>query len=108
MRFNWLRRIRKRRPIIPVPVVAREIELPNLGRVMVTRSIDCIGDSCPRPQLLTMKALEQMRDGEIMELLSDNPASAEAIPAMMLVLYSTHLATIKEGENWRIYVRKGL
>ena len=107
MRFTWWKRIRKRRPTPPVPVAAQEIELPNVGRITVARSIDCIGDSCPRPQLLTMKTLEQMRDGEIMELLSDNPTSVEAIPAMMLVLYRTHLVTVKEGENWRIYVRKG-
>ncbi|KAA3626548.1 MAG: sulfurtransferase TusA family protein [Proteobacteria bacterium] len=108
MRVSWLRRFRKRDPVPPAPVVTRDIELPGLGSITVSRSIDCTGDSCPRPQLLTMKTLEQMREGEIMELLSDNPASVEAIPAMMLVLYSTHLATIKGDGGWRIYVRKGL
>jgi len=33
-----------------------------------------------------MKTLEQMQDGEVLELLVDNPSSIEAIPAMTLTL----------------------
>lgn len=70
-------------------------------------TIDCYGAVCPRPQLLTMKAIDQMSDGEVLELLIDNPSSVEAIPSMGMALGSTHLATVKDGQGWRIYVRKG-
>lgn len=101
-----LRRFRKKKEP-PVSVGARQVDLPRIGLVTVTRSLNCMGASCPRPQLLTMRALNEAREGEVVEMLSDNPNSVEAIPAMMLVLCSTHLVTIKDAGYWRIYVRKG-
>lgn len=40
------------------------------------------GYVCPHPQLYTKKALEKMEQGEILELLFDNPSSGESIIAM--------------------------
>ena len=44
--------------------------------------LDVTGYVCPHPQLYTKKALEKMRDGEVLELVFDNPSSAESIEAM--------------------------
>jgi tRNA 2-thiouridine synthesizing protein A len=84
------------------------VELPGLGERLVSIRIDCIGASCPRPQMLAIKALEQVADGEIIEMISDNPSSVESLGSLMEVLESTHLATLKEQRHWRIYLRKGL
>jgi tRNA 2-thiouridine synthesizing protein A len=93
----------------PVLVAAqREVEIPRLGRVRVARSVACMGENCPRPQLLTMKALSQVEDGGVVELVSDNPAAVESIPALMLVIYCTHLATVREADCWRVFMRKGM
>ncbi len=86
----------------------RIVDVCELGPIQVQVAIDCRGAVCPRPQLLTMKALEQMLDGEVLELLVDNPSSTEAIPAMTLTLGSTHLITVKEVGYWSIYLRKGI
>lgn len=40
------------------------------------------GYVCPHPQLYTKKALEKMKQGEILEVLFDNPSSGESIMAM--------------------------
>lgn len=85
----------------------RTVVVHGLGELRVHVTIDCYGAVCPRPQLLTMKAIDQMRDGEVLELLIDNPSTVEAIPAMGLTLGSTHLATVRDEQGWRIYVRKG-
>lgn len=79
----------------------------DAGPLRVQVCIDCLGAVCPRPQLLTLRALDQMVDGEVLELLVDNASSAEAIPAMGMTLGSTHLATVRGTDGWRIYVRKG-
>ncbi len=86
----------------------RVIEVREFGPIQVQVAIDCRGAVCPRPQLLTMKTLEQMQDGEVLELLVDNPSSIEAIPAMTLTLGSTHLITVKETDYWSIYLRKDI
>lgn len=45
-------------------------------------ALDVCGYVCPHPQLYTKKALEKMKDGELLELLFDNASSGESIAAM--------------------------
>ena len=42
----------------------------------------CCGYVCPHPQLYTKKALEKMKEGELLELVFDNPPPGESIAAM--------------------------
>ncbi|MCW8835030.1 MAG: sulfurtransferase TusA family protein [Rhodospirillales bacterium] len=72
----------------------------------ISRTVDCIGDSCPRPQLMTKKALNEAAPGDVIEVLVDNPSSTEAIPPMMNDLGASHLETIKAERCWEIYVQK--
>ncbi len=44
--------------------------------------LDCMGYVCPHPQIYTKKALEKIQDGEILEVVFDNPSSSESIAAM--------------------------
>jgi tRNA 2-thiouridine synthesizing protein A len=68
--------------------------------------VDCIGDSCPRPQLMTKKAVGKIAPGEIIEVMVDNPSSMEALPPMCDELDATHLETIQSPRCWKIYIRK--
>jgi len=74
--------------------------------VEISARIDCLGDSCPRPQLMTKKALGNAAANDVLEILIDNPSSMEAIPPMLPELNATHLETIKGKRRWEIYVRK--
>ena len=85
---------------------AAQAALPDGTMVTVKQQIDCLGDSCPRPQLMTKKALSGAAAGDVIEVLIDNPTSMEAIPPMMKDLASTHLATVRAERCWRIFVRK--
>ena len=44
--------------------------------------LDVTGYVCPHPQIYTKKALEKVKDGDIIELVFDNPSSSESIAAM--------------------------
>lgn len=44
--------------------------------------LDVTGYVCPHPQLYTKKALEKMAVGDTLEVVFDNPSSAESISAM--------------------------
>ncbi|MHB0974752.1 MAG: sulfurtransferase TusA family protein [Thiobacillus sp.] len=85
---------------------ATEATLPDGSRVSIKQQINCLGDSCPRPQLMTKKALTGASPGEVFEVMVDNPTSMEAIPPMMKDLVSTHLATVRADRHWRVFVRK--
>lgn len=89
------------------PLMAREEVLPGIGRVRVAYVVNCMGAMCPRPQLLTMKILSQVDEGEVIEVVSDNPAAVEAFPSLAETLVCSHLLTIREPACWRLYLRKG-
>lgn len=44
--------------------------------------LDVQGYVCPHPQLYTKKSLEKIKDGDILEVVFDNPSSSESISAM--------------------------
>jgi len=74
--------------------------------VDIAKSVDCIGDACPRPQLLTKKAIAAAASGDVIEVLVDNSNSMEAIPTILPEIGASHLETIKGNRRWEIYVRK--
>lgn len=80
--------------------------LPDGTRLVIKQQINCLGDSCPRPQLMTKKALSTAIPGDVIEVLIDNATSMEAIPPMMKDLRSSHLATVRADRCWHVYVRK--
>jgi TusA-related sulfurtransferase len=86
--------------------VVKEVDVDGHGRLVLVRSVDCLGGMCPRPQLLTMKVLGEIRVGDVIEVLSDNPAAVEGFPALAMALNCAHLATVRESGFWRIYLRK--
>lgn len=68
--------------------------------------VDCLGDSCPRPQLMMKKAVKNAAVGDVIEVKVDNPSSMEAIPPMLPGLGANHLETVKGNHCWQIYIRK--
>lgn len=82
------------------------VTLSDGQNVEISARIDCLGDSCPRPQLMTKKALGKAASNDVIEILIDNPSSMEAIPPMLPELNATHIETIKGARRWEVYVRK--
>lgn len=77
------------------------------GRVLaVTTRVDCLGDSCPRPQLMTKKAVSAAAGDEVIEVAVDNPTSMEALPPMCPQLSATHLETVAVDNGWHVYIQK--
>lgn len=88
-------------------MLAREETLPGHGLVRIAYVVNCIGAMCPRPQLLTLKILGLVSEGEVIEIVSDNPAAVESFPALAESMFCTHLLTLKNDDCWRLYLRKG-
>lgn len=72
----------------------------------VARVVDCLGDSCPRPQLKTKKAMAEVAPGQVIEVRIDNPTSMEAIAPMMPEANGTFLGTVKAERYWRVIVQR--
>ena len=83
-----------------------QVTLGSGDVVDIARSVDCIGDSCPRPQLMTKKAVGQLGSGEVVEVLIDNASSVEALPPMCNEMNAKHLDTVTADRCWKVYIRK--
>ena len=95
-----------KKPKATETAVSHDVTLGDGVTYTVARVVDCIGDSCPRPQLMTKKAVGQIDTGQVIEVLVDNPSSMEALPPMCDELDATHLETIKDVRCWKVYIRK--
>ena len=84
----------------------KEVRLSDGNTYAISEVVDCLGDSCPRPQLMTKKAVKNSSSGDVIEVLIDNPSSMEAIPPLMADIGAAHLETIKADRCWEVYVRK--
>ena len=72
----------------------------------ITTTVDCIGDSCPRPQLMTKSAMAKATSGDIIAVDVDNPTSMEALPAVIKDNGGTHLGTVRQARHWQVISRR--
>ena len=85
---------------------AWEIQLQDGTKLKVDNRLDCIGDVCPRPQLILKKSIKGMDSGEVIEVLINHPPSLETLPALCPGIGASHLETLKEPNLWKLYIRK--
>lgn len=104
---SWWARLNRREPREHDEPPRAAVEVPGSGQTLIAQSVDCMGAMCPRPQLLTMKVLNRVREGEVVEVQCDSAPAVESFPALALTLACTHLATVRDGQGWRVYLRKG-
>jgi len=90
----------------PSPVKTRVVELPDLDPVIVTLTVNCFGEKCPRPQFLAKRALQTLQKGQVLEVIVENEISVEAIPASVSDLSGKHLTTVRKTKSWNLYFEK--
>ena len=83
-----------------------EVTLSDGVSHQLAQQVDCTGYSCPRPQMMTKKAVNGAQTNDVVEIIVDNPSSMEAVPPMGPQIGTTHLETKTENNSWRIYFRK--
>lgn len=82
------------------------VTLSSGDTISIANAVDCLGDSCPRPQLMTKKAVTNASSGEVVSIAVDNPTSMEALPPMCAALGATHLETVAGNKGWHVYIQK--
>ena len=74
--------------------------------VKIDKTLDCIGFYCPEPVFRTRKALDEMKEGEVLEVLADDPSSKEDIPRLVKRLGHELIELKEEGEAFVFIIRK--
>jgi TusA-related sulfurtransferase len=70
------------------------------------KQIDCTGLFCPMPIVKTREAIKQMRPGQLLEMLSDDPASEADMKSWAQITGQELLAISRDGGVFRFLVRK--
>jgi tRNA 2-thiouridine synthesizing protein A len=70
------------------------------------KKIDCVGLFCPIPILKTREALKPMRVGEVLEMISDDPASEADMKSWSTRTGHELLEVARNGSVFRFVVRK--
>jgi tRNA 2-thiouridine synthesizing protein A len=69
------------------------------------KTLDCKGLACPMPILKTRKALDQMEPGQILEILGDDPATENDLPAFARNVGHEYLGSKDEEGFTRYYLK---
>ena len=70
------------------------------------RTLDCVGLFCPMPILKTREAIQGMAVGELLEMLSDDPASEADMKSWTARTGHALVGIDKHGAVFRFLVRK--
>ncbi len=68
--------------------------------------LDCLGLYCPEPVFKTRMELDEMKVGEILEVMADDPAAEEDIRSLVKNLEQEIVGVLKEGNSVRILIKK--
>ncbi|MGC8597039.1 MAG: sulfurtransferase TusA family protein [Thermocladium sp.] len=68
--------------------------------------LDLRGLICPYPQIYTVKALQKVEKGAIIDILIDNPASCSTVPSVAEKNGHKVISNVKEDKYWKITVQK--
>jgi tRNA 2-thiouridine synthesizing protein A len=71
-----------------------------------TFTLDVCGYVCPHPQIYCKKALEKIKEGDVLEILFDNPSSSESITSMCTVTGDEIIEQNTEGGKYKWKLKK--
>jgi tRNA 2-thiouridine synthesizing protein A len=74
--------------------------------LVADRTLDCLGLFCPMPIVKTREALREMTVGQVLEMLSDDPASDPDMRSWARRTGNELLAVNKNGAVYHFLVRK--
>lgn len=77
-----------------------------MTKTIPDRTLDCLGFYCPMPVLKTREELDKMKVGEILELLTDDPAAESDIQYLTKVTGQKLLKIEKKGQQITFLIKK--
>lgn len=72
----------------------------------ISKTLDCAGLFCPMPIIKTKLELEDMKQGEILEIIADDPGFEKDLPAWCEMSGEKFIELKNEGGFFKGYVMK--
>jgi len=70
-------------------------------------SLDCIGLFCPEPLFQTREAMDALQVGDVLEVLTDDPAAEEDLTRFAKRAGHEMVSVENRGDHQRFLIRKG-
>ena len=70
------------------------------------RTLDCVGLYCPEPVFKTRLELDEMKVGEALEVLADDPAAESDIRSLVKNLEQELVSVVRKGDQVQIMIKK--
>ncbi len=74
--------------------------------IVPDKKIDCLGLFCPMPILKTREAVKRLAVGQVLEMVSDDPASDADMRSWSAKTGHQLLAVERDGLAFRFFIRK--
>ena len=69
-------------------------------------TVDCVGLYCPMPIALMSKKIKELKTGQVVEVLADDPGIKEDLPAWCKATGNEFLGLEEENGKYRGFVKK--
>ncbi len=81
--------------------------MTEMAKIVADRVLDLRGETCPYPPVYTIQELEEMRSGEILEVIVDHPPSITTVPkAAARHGHEVLGEATKQGAVFRMFFRR--
>jgi tRNA 2-thiouridine synthesizing protein A len=74
--------------------------------IVADQELDCTGMACPMPILKTRKAIDGMREGQVLRLIATDPGSVKDIEAFANKTGNLLLASERNNGKFIFYMQK--
>jgi TusA-related sulfurtransferase len=68
--------------------------------------LDCYGLACPMPIFKTANKMKELGPGTVLEVQSDDEGIEKDMPAWCNRTGNEYLGLVREGDGFRVFVRK--
>lgn len=82
------------------------MEQEELSKVQADKTVDARGTSCPGPLLAAKKAIGEIGEGQVMEVLSADEGTRHDIPKWCTKKGYEYLGTVEESGFYKIFLKK--
>jgi len=73
-----------------------------------TKELDTLGLRCPEPVMMVRKTVRKMQEGELLNVIADDPATTRDIPSFCRFMEHTLVEANTDQTPYRYLIRKGI
>jgi len=80
--------------------------MENINNIKPDEVLDCVGLYCPMPVVKAKLQIEEMADGQILQVLADDPGAKKDFPAWCESTGNVFLGMEEKDGTISVYIRK--